>query len=191
MHDKFNFDYSITNQDLIEAEHLKTRCSQQFRSNLILLIGIFPTVLLTVWRIKDHDFLMINIDYFKQFNSYKSNTDYITDAVWMFVPFLLLIGLTFPKYDPLARWRISKNYKQNFVNRESRSISISTDGIAIQSENFRESRKWQDFTKIVENKQIFLLFHSRNKEVVIIPKRIFNSEIELSTFRDLTHNIQS
>ena len=66
-------------------------------------------------------------------------------------------------------------------------MSILNTGITIVSENYRQARQWSSIYRIVENNKLFLLYHSRNKEYIIIPKRIFNSD-ELDNFRNLLNS---
>ena len=183
-----NNNYILTAKDLIEAKHLAHIKDKQFKLSLVQLLFFLAILILTFWRIKDPDFLVAN-DYLKQLND-RETTDYlIQQAIWVSIAFLLYLGITFPRYDIFYRWSLWRKYQQNFVFQETKNISITETGFTIESANYRQTRQWQNCDRIVENKQIFLLFHSREKESIVIPKRIFNNASELNTFRNFTNNL--
>lgn len=182
---KLNNSYILTSKDSIEAEHLDKINSTQVYANSLLLFVFLIILLLSVYRIKDPGFL-ISDEEFKLVRYAQSYSDRIQETMWNLMIFIAFLGSTFPRYDIFTRWRESKKYKQNFVCRETKSIFITEDVLTIESANFRESRKWDDFDKVLENKQVFLLLHSRKLESIVVPKRIFNNETELNTFRKLS-----
>lgn len=189
MDEKLEYNYMLNIKDLIEAEHLeKTSYKYSNFLNPIFLIYFLLLALISIYRIKDHNFFVIPI---AKLNFDKSDIDYVQDAGWNLLFLILFFVNLFPKYNPFIWYDITNKYKQNFVNQELKTISISNEGITVISENYRESRKWQNFSKILENKQIFLLFHSRNKETLIIPKRIFDNETQLNIFHEFIGIIQS
>jgi hypothetical protein len=98
---------------------------------------------------------------------------------------LLILSQLFPKFDPLSWWLISKKCQKNFVRLESKQIAISTTVVNITSQNYREYRAWENIDRVLENKKLFLLCSSRSQEITIIPKRIFDSEAEISDFQNL------
>ena len=112
-------------------------------------------------------------------------SDYIFYALFYLFFLLTYLDKAFPKLNPFFRWNINKKYQQNFVWQELKKISILNTGITIVSESHRQHRQWSNINHTVENKKLFLLYHSRNQEYIIISKRIFPSETELNNFRSL------
>lgn len=183
MENQLKINYSLTLQEHIESNNLYAINSNKFKSNLIFLVVFFWFILLSIWRITDHYFL-IPTDYLKNLNSDKTTINYVQDIFWDLSIFIFFWCDTFPKFSPLNRWLISIGYHKNFVKQEPKQITISLDKITITSKNFRESREYQNLNKIIEGNKMFLLYYSRNSECIVIPKRIFNNETELNHFRN-------
>ncbi|MEM7595167.1 MAG: YcxB family protein [Cyanobacteria bacterium P01_A01_bin.83] len=170
---------------MIEARQLEKYKLPDFIFSILTVIGIFLNLLQDIWRLRDPEFMLIN--YFGQQSI--SHSDELWTSIILFSAFLILfVGQKFPKLNPLYRRKIAKDYQTNFVKQELKQICISSTGINITSKNVRESRQWNSFNKIAENKKIFLLYHSRNKEATIIPKRIFDDKTQLDYFRELANS---
>ena len=112
-------------------------------------------------------------------------SDYIFYTLFYIFFLSTYLDKAFPKLNPFFCWNINKKYQQNFVWQELKKILILNTGITIVSASYRQHRQWSSIDSTVENKKLFLLYHSRNQEYTIIPKRIFPSETELDNFRSL------
>jgi|GEM_PF-6601026 len=179
--------YQLSLQDYIEAQQLSMKKSKGFVFYVVAALIYFALILFCIYRFKNRDFLVME-RYRDYYNSNLANEDrYLMLYVYSF-GFILFIGKIFPKFNPLAYWNTKKDLKKNFVKQESKQISITEEGIAIASQNYRKYYQWQGITKATENKKIFLLYHSRNKEYTIVPKRIFETEAELTNFQQLLNS---
>jgi hypothetical protein len=63
-------------------------------------------------------------------------------------------------------------------------FEFSEDGIGFRTAHIDSKLEWNVYREVVENRQLFLLFHGR-RAFSIIPKRAFASPEEESAFRDL------
>ena len=175
--------YSLTRSEFLEAEHLYNRKSSMFWTNLAFSLLFLIYAILEIKRINNPTFLV-----WKSFKESIINQPigYHIQLFFMYtLASIALLSDSFRRYSPLWRWKIAKDYKNNFIKQENKTIKINETGIKTTSANYREIRKWQDFSKFAENKKIFLLFGQGSK---IIPKRIFNDEEQLNAFRTLLTN---
>ncbi len=122
----------------------------------------------------------------KQYVKPQTVEDHILGFLLFLLIFILFFDPIFPKYSPITRWNIAKRYQNNFVKQEDKMLLIDETGIKIISANYREIRQWQSYNDFAENKKIFLLF--RNRQSNIIPKRIFETEEQLDSFRTMLAN---
>jgi hypothetical protein len=70
------------------------------------------------------------------------------------------------------------------VAREQRNISVSPQGVSVESSVFSATYNWTAFTLIKETKDSLLLF-TAPIVALILPKRAFSSPDELQQFRSL------
>lgn len=82
---------------------------------------------------------------------------------------------------PRLRARMSL---QGPVAREQRNISVSPQGVSLESSVFAATYNWTAFTLIKETKDSLLLFTAPILALVL-PKRAFSSPDELQQFRSL------
>lgn len=178
--------FELTIDDFIEAAQLDSYNKSNFKWQLSFAVLFLSLAGLYLYRIKDPNFLVI--DRFKQVYVNRDKDELILDISMYSIFSLLYIGQLFPKINPLSRWGMARNLRQNFVKRELRQLAISPTELTISSRNYRSSLQWQGIDKIAENQKIFLLYFYRNKERIIIPKRISKSETEVNYFRQLSNN---
>lgn len=174
--------YQLTVEDYLEAQQLIERNTKSFWLNLGIIGLCLSQVIICLVRFRYLDFLV-----FKELNFYyeQSNDELYRSIGSYALCFFAYFGMVFPKLNPLAYWTAEKDLQKNFIKAESKEISITSEGIAIASQNYRQYYQWQAITKTVENNKIFLLYYSRDRECIVIPKRVFNSESELNNFRYL------
>ena len=180
----------LTLKDYLEASHLHERTSSGFLSKVVWGIIFIPLTIVSFYRINHPNFLVwgeLSANYIdlspEELQDLKF-AEFLNSTI-LFLASVLFVGQAFPKISPLNRWFNARDYHQNFIKQESRQISISSTVLMIVTENYREVRLWESFNRVVENKKMFLLYHSRNSEYAIVPKRIFTSEAELAYFRSL------
>ncbi|MGL5832623.1 MAG: YcxB family protein [Waterburya sp.] len=183
---KISAHYQLTVADYLEAQQLYNQKSKVFFANFYLLPLLTFFLLVEIYRLKDPSFLVF----------FPSSYEYTNDELWtnIFVFSIidwLSISTRFPTFDPISWWFTSKRYQKNFVQQESKQITISATGVNITSQNYRESRAWENIDRVLENKKIFLLCNSRSEERTIIPKRIFESEAAIKDFQDLLTKVKS
>ncbi|MEO1692071.1 MAG: YcxB family protein, partial [Cyanobacteria bacterium J06631_6] len=112
----------------------------------------------------------------------------LTNVVFYLLVLFLVLSEIFPKVSPLSRWLNRRNLQNNFVKQEPKQVLIFAETLTIASQSLRETRQWQDFDRIVENRKTFLLYYSRNNEYTIVPKHVFTTEAEIRYFRDRLNN---
>ena len=176
--------YKITAKDLIEAKQLEAMKSDTFKFYLFVCVLFLLSILILILKIESLDFFVFGY-YLQDVFGRLDNSEYWFTILFYSLLLLFFLGKIFPKINPLAYWNIKQDLQKNFIKREAKQISVTSEGIAIASQNYRKYYQWQGIAKTAENKQIFLLYHSRNKEYTIVPKRIFESEAELINFRHL------
>jgi YcxB-like protein len=182
---KISAHYQLTVADYLEAQQLYSQKSQGSLGYFYLLLILI--MLIDLYRLKDPTFLIF----------FPSSHEYSNEERWfsMFTSYiffgLLIINNSFPKFDPVSWWLTSKRYQKNFVQQESKQITISAIGVNISSQNYREYRAWENVDRVLENKKLFLLCNSRSEERTIIPKRIFDSEAEIKDFQGLLTKTKS
>lgn len=173
-----NLEYRLENHEYLEAEQLKLSRDGTLWLNLSSCIVLIITGLFDLQKVSSQDLHLI--EYLREWwVSDTVPTNYIASALFYFALALLVSSNTLPKYNPLNRWLLSRQYRQSFVKQETQSLTVDKDEVQIVSENCRRFIQWQDFTQWRENKQIFLLCGSTSRTNVIIPKRVCeHSEIE-------------
>jgi hypothetical protein len=95
--------------------------------------------------------------------------------------FVALFAVCVALIVPRLRARISL---KGPVARELRNISVSSQGLSIESPVFTATYNWTAFTFIKETKDSLLLF-TAPIVALIVPKRAFSSANELQQFRSL------
>lgn len=183
---KISAHYQLTVGDYLEAQQLYNQKSKVSFGNFFLLFVLTFLLLVEIYRLKYPSFLVL----------FPSSYEYTNDELWtnIFVFSIfdwLSISTLFPKFDPVSWWSTNKKYQKNFVQQESKQITISAIGVNITSQNYRESRAWEGIDRVLENKKLFLLCNSRSEERTIIPKRIFDSEAEIKDFQELLTKTKS
>ena len=173
-----NLKYHLKNHEYLEAEQLKLSRDGTFWLNLSFSVVLIIVGLFDLRKVSSQDLHLI--EYLRAWwVSDTIPTNYIASALFYFALALLVSSNTLPKYNPLNRWLLSRQYRQNFVRQETQYLTVDKDEIQISSENCRNLIQWQDFTQWRESKQIFLLCGSTSRTNVIIPKRVCeHSEME-------------
>ena len=176
--------YQLTVKDFLEAQQLYERYKKGFWANLSIIGLCFSQIIICLVRFRYPDFLV-----FKELNFYyeQGNDELYLSIGSYLLGFSAFFGMIFPKLNPLAYWNTKKDLHHNFVKQEPKQISITLEGIAIASKNYRQNFQWQAITKTIENDKIFLLYYSHNEIVTVIPKHIFTNEAELTNFRNLAN----
>ena len=180
----FHIEYQLLVSDYIEAQQLDTEKNKFSKLNLFILIYILLSLFVFTFKIDSLAFLVFGYGASANFGKLECS-DYVFYTLFYLFFLLTYLDKAFPKLNPFFRWNINKKYQQNFVWQEMKRISILNRGITIVSESYRQHRQWSNIDGTVENKKLFLLYHFRNQEYTIIPKRIFSSETEIKNFRRL------
>lgn len=93
---------------------------------------------------------------------------------------VVLILAVFTYYNPIVRYRIRKQPKYL----AEQTWEFSEDNVYWKTEYSESTSEWETYSKIVEDKQFFLLFLQSNR-FTPIPKRLFASVDETTRFREL------
>lgn len=176
--------YSLTNNDFIEAAQLRKNSVKFSWITKFFTLAFFPLSFVELKRIDNPYFFYLEST--RKHVEPQSIEEYILGFLLYILIFTFYFDQNFPKFSLMTHKTISKRYQINFIKQENKTITINETEIKIVSANYREIRQWQDYNKFAENKQLFLLFS--NGQTRIIPKRIFNTEKKLNSFRTLLEN---
>ena len=80
-------------------------------------------------------------------------------------------------------WKARRVFRQQKSFQREFALSWNTDGVHSKDANGEYSSGWSDFTRWRENERLFLLYLS-DIQFYMVPKRAFNSGVELNDFRD-------
>lgn len=184
---KISAHYQLTVADYLEAQQLYNQKSQVSFADFCFSSALTFSLLVEIYRLKDPTFFLLLASSYE----YSNEERWFNISIYFIAFWLLLINRFFPTFDPVFWWITSKRYQKNFVQQESKQMTISATGINITSQNYRQYRAWEDVDRVLENKKLFLLCNSRSEERTIIPKRIFGSEVEIKNFQELLTKTQS
>lgn len=165
----YRFEYSLSKEDYFNYNMHFYKTSRTNRNTLnIARIFIFLsiTLLTIVMRVNDH------ID---------------TGFVIFLIVFLSIIVLFFPKIVFfVARIKIDKMLNEGSPGEmfSKKIASFSDSEIEVFSEHSKTNVTWSGITRFEENQHYLFLFLDRVKAIVL-PKRLFNTTIELDEFRKL------
>ncbi|MBM7587638.1 hypothetical protein JOC86_004212 [Bacillus pakistanensis] len=82
----------------------------------------------------------------------------------------------------LMQMRVRKEYKSDQLIKNQITYRISDEGIHQKNGRSNAYFEWGNIISAHEHKELFLLYISKNKAVVL-PKRYFNSSEEISSFK--------
>lgn len=92
---------------------------------------------------------------------------------------LLMFGLIF--------LRIRKEYNSDRMIKSELSYTINKEGIKQKIRRSTTYYEWEDIFKVCEKRDMFLVYVSRNK-AILLPKRYFNLDDEIVTFKNLVRD---
>lgn len=110
--------------------------------------------------------------------------DWLPILLWAGIPSLILSGLLYLYASKVRKHMAVKEYKSDQIIKHTISYTFSREGI---TQNVRRSHnffEWDDFLKAQEQEDMFLLYLSKNKAIVL-PKRFFLSPAQIKDFRYL------
>jgi len=150
---------------------------------------------------------LLNGENFQEFNLWFSRTTrLIVNASSMFTYFAIMlmvtkerstVGITLMAASAvivaMVLWFISRSnlirkskkaFESDNLAQQAQTYTISDDGIEYQSESGQGRMKWEDLHKIGETLNLYVLFVSSNR-ALLIPKRSFPTAAEATAFKDL------
>ena len=83
--------------------------------------------------------------------------------------------------------RIRKEYNSDRMIKSELSYTINKEGIKQKIRRSTTYYEWEDIFKVCEKKDMFLVYVSRNK-AILLPKRYFNLDDEIVTFKNLVRD---
>jgi hypothetical protein len=160
-------EYKLTLQDYLQA--VQANAWQAW---------LYPIVVLSI-LLELNDFIPESV------NKNTVNTVIISSVILG----IICLSIYNPQYNLIGHWIAEQHWNRHPSLGETKKMSISDKGITIQKNNHEESRIWEQYYRIVETKELFLIYFISELETYqIIPKRAFKSEEELNRFRDLLHS---
>jgi predicted membrane protein len=100
------------------------------------------------------------------------------------IPSLLLSSLLYYFAKRLRKHLAVKEYKSDQLIKQKISYTFNRDSVIQHVRQSRSQYEWDDFLKAREHKEIFLLYLSKNKALVL-PKRFFQTEAHMRQFKEL------
>jgi hypothetical protein len=111
---------------------------------------------------------------------------FISKGDWDWYTIFLCIMLL---YMPIAVYRAaSRQYNSAKMLREKITYTFTTENFICEGESFNTTMKWDGFHKTKETKRFFMLY-TNSTVATFIPKHAFNSEADLSWFRERIRTI--
>ncbi len=80
-------------------------------------------------------------------------------------------------------FRVSREFKSDQLIKSEIAYNISSNEINQVSKRFNSQYKWDDFIKMKVYKDMFLMYLSRNK-AIILPKSFFKSDKDIQLFME-------
>lgn len=81
------------------------------------------------------------------------------------------------------------SFKRNPRARLEYSYTFNHDGMEMIIEDASSKYKWSFFQNVIETKDNFLFFFKKNL-FIIIPKRVFNSDVEIEKLKEVLNEAQ-
>ncbi|AGY82968.1 YcxB family protein [Carnobacterium inhibens] len=91
---------------------------------------------------------------------------------------LILLGIFIRNY---------KEYKNDSLIKKEVTYIITNNGVSQVNRTVTANYTWNDFIKIKESKEMFFLFLSPTRAIVI-PKNFFKNNIDINSFKTLINN---
>lgn len=99
-------------------------------------------------------------------------------------PSLLLSGMLYYFAKLTRRHQAVKEYKSDQLIKHTISYTFDSTGIKQNVRKSNNQYEWADFLKAREHKEMFLLYLSKNKAIVL-PKRFFQTDDWMERFKTL------
>ena len=136
MSEEITLNYQLRDSDCIEAEQLKLINKASSWTNLLFIVVFFSYGLAAIQNISDYDFRLF--EYLKQiWIDHEMPENHLVTALFYFSFATIDSCSTFPKYNPLYRWNLSRRYQKNFVKQELKYVVVGEDEINLKSCNYR------------------------------------------------------
>jgi YcxB-like protein len=84
----------------------------------------------------------------------------------------------------LTRWRTRIEFQRNPKFREEYHLTFSRENIHFRTDSLDSTLKWTHYDRVIESPTLFLLMYGKGL-YTLIPKRCFNSDEDIHTFRTL------
>lgn len=102
----------------------------------------------------------------------------------------LVMGLGFVFFTPVSLYfQLKKNYQTNTALKEGVTYTFTQKNIDLKGEAFHSQFKWIHISKVVEQKEYFLLYQ-QNSTILIVSKKKLN-KVEINQFRTLLKGIST
>lgn len=103
-------------------------------------------------------------------------------VIWAGFPSLLLSSLLYYAVKKMKRHQAIKEYRSDQLIKKSITYRFSEEEVIQVVRKSKNHFEWNDFLKAQEHVDMFLLYLSKNKAIVL-PKRFFDSRNQLEHFR--------
>lgn len=110
--------------------------------------------------------------------------DWLPIALFAGLPSLLLSGLIYLYTSKVKKYQAIKEYKSDQLIKRDITYTFSSEGVIQITRKSNNRFDWIDFLKAQEYEELFLMYLSRNKAIVL-PKRFFRSKTQMENFKHL------
>ncbi|SFG85629.1 YcxB family protein [Sporolactobacillus nakayamae] len=97
---------------------------------------------------------------------------------------LIIAILTVALIKILLNFHFRKEFRSDQILKKGAQFVVNDSGVTILRENSKTQYEWNDIFSFQQYKELFLLYVSKNKAIVI-PRRYFNSVQESQLFKQL------
>ena len=93
----------------------------------------------------------------------------------------MTVAIGLPLY---TYWRARLAFRQHHWLHQPTRYTVNDQGVASQATSYSGFREWSRVWRVEENRKAFLMYLSRS-QVVVLPKRAFESQDQVRVLREL------
>ncbi len=102
----------------------------------------------------------------------------------------LLMGLGLVFFTPVSLYfQLKKNYQANAALQQGVTYTFTKEGVELKGESFNSQLKWIHISKVVEQKEYFLLYPPSSTVMIVAKKEL--SDLEIKNFKQLLRGVNT
>lgn len=102
----------------------------------------------------------------------------------------LIMGLGLAFSTPISLYfQLKKNYQANAALQQGVTYTFTKEGVELKGESFNSQLKWVNISKVVEQKEYFLLYPPSSTVMIVAKKEL--SDLEIKNFKQLLRGVNT